>query len=349
MPDSEQIYEGRALLGEDFEERNVRIAVTNGVITAIEEISRVPDIWIFPGFFNAHTHLGDTIAMDVDAAGSIGELVAPPDGLKHRMLRAAPPHTCVEAMRASIRTMARTGTFGFAYFREGGVTGVEYLQEAKTECPLDSVIFGRDGGETISDGLGVSSTRHYGEELTRIIEEARSNGKKIAFHAGEKDSTDVDTALSFEPDLLIHCTHVNSEQIRTIADAGVPVVICPRSNWKLGVTSSNRNPPVHAMLEAGVTLWLGTDNVMFVQPDIAAEMAFCHYVYGTGAENLLRMATGGSGITGKTYAIAEKNEARFIRYNTARSNAKFSKSMLNTLISRLNPLDMEGSLLNCHK
>lgn len=335
-------------MGDDFEERNVRIVVTNGIITAIEEISRVPDVWIFPGFFNAHTHLGDTVAMDIDAPGSIGDLVAPPDGLKHRMLRAASPHTCVEAMKASIQTMARAGTFGFADFREGGINGVRYLQEANAECSLDLAIFGRDGGETISCGLGVSSTRHYGEELTRIIEKARSTGKKIAFHAGEKDSTDVETALSFDPDMLIHCAHVSSAHIRNIADAGIPVVVCPRSNWKLGVTSSSQNPPVHEMIEAGIELWLGTDNVMFVQPDIAAEMAFCHYVYGIDAQKILKMAVGGAHIIDRNYSIAEDNDARFIRYNTARSNAKYSKNMVTTIINRLNSFEPEGSLLSCH-
>lgn len=334
-------------MGDDFEERNVRIGVTNGKITAIEEITQVPDVWIFPGFFNAHTHLGDTVAMDIDAPGSIGDLVAPPNGLKHRMLRAASPETCVDAMNASIRTMAQTGTFGFADFREGGINGVRYLQEANRQCSLDSAIFGRDGGEAAGDGLGVSSTRHYGEELTHIVETARSDGKKIAIHAGEKDSRDVDTALSLDPDLLIHCTHVTPTQIRCIADAGIPVAICPRSNWKLGVASSRQNPPVHAMIDAGVELMLGTDNVMFVQPDIAAEMAFCHYAYGIDSQKILKMGVAGAHITGRTYSIAKGNDARFIRYNTARSNAKFSKNMVTTIINRFNPHDCEGSLLMC--
>ncbi len=274
--------------------------------------------------------------------------MAPPDGLKHRMLRAASPRLCVDAMNASIWTMAQTGTFGFADFREGGVNGVRYLQEANAECSLDSAIFGRDGGETISDGLGISSSRHYGEELTRIVEEARHHGKIIAFHAGEKDSTDVETALSFDPDLLIHCTHATSQHIRSIADAGIPVVICPRSNWKLGVTSSSQNPPVHEMTEAGIELMLGTDNVMFVQPDMAAEMAFCHYVYGIDTQKILKMAVKGAHIIGRNYSIAEGNDARFIRYNTARSNTKFSQNMLTTIINRLNLVDIEGSVLNCH-
>lgn len=333
-------------MGDDFEERDVRIIVQNGIISNIEEIDRAPDIWIFPGFFNAHTHLGDTVAMDVDATGPIGELVAPPDGLKHRLLRAASPQDCVDAMTASIRTMAAAGTCGFADFREGGVDGVRYLQEANAECRLDSAIFGRDGGERISDGLGVSSTRHYGEELTRIIGEARAGGRKIAFHAGEKDAKDIDSALAFDPDMLVHCTHATPAQIRTIADAGIPVVICPRSNWKLGVTTSGRNPPVREMVDAGVELWLGTDNVMFVQPDMPAEMSFCHYVYGIDAKTILKMAVGGAHILGKNYCIHEQSDARFVRFDTARSNAKFSKHTINTIINRLDTSGLEGSLLN---
>lgn len=284
--------------------------------------------------------------MDVDAKGPIGKLVAPPDGLKHQLLRAATPKQCVEAMRASLHTMASTGTCGYADFREGGYAGVRYLQEAMTDCSLDSVILGREGGERISDGLGISSTRHHGEELTRIIEETRAAGKIVAVHAGEKDAKDVDSALAFDPDVLVHCTHATSMQIRDIADAGIPVVICPRSNWKLGVTSSGQNPPVQEMIDAGVELWLGTDNVMFVQPDMPAEMSFCHYVYHIDAPTILKMAVSGAHLLGINYGIHEKNPARFIRYNTARLNAKFSKNMLNTIISRLNPCMMEGSLLN---
>lgn len=303
-------------------------------------------MWIFPGFFNAHTHVGDTVAMDIRADGPIGTLVAPPDGLKHRLLRAASPDTCVAAMTASLQTMAATGTYGFADFREGGVRGVRYLEEANRTCGLDAVIFGRDGGETVSCGLGVSSTRHHGEELTRIVEDARSDGKLIAFHAGEKDAKDVDRALSYDPDLLIHCTHATRQQIRTIADAGIPVAVCPRSNWRLGVTTSAKNPPVHEMIDAGVDLLLGTDNVMFVQPDMTAEMSFCHYVYGIDAQTILKMAVGGARLLGMNYCIDEQNAARFIRYDTARLNVKFSQNMQNTIISRLNPSGMEGSLLN---
>ncbi len=35
-----------------------------------------------PAFFNAHTHVGDTVAMDLPVTGALEELVTPPNGLK---------------------------------------------------------------------------------------------------------------------------------------------------------------------------------------------------------------------------------------------------------------------------
>jgi cytosine/adenosine deaminase-related metal-dependent hydrolase len=55
---------GQALVGEELELQPADIIIENGTITAIEETRRAPMVWICPAFFNAHTHLGDTIAMD---------------------------------------------------------------------------------------------------------------------------------------------------------------------------------------------------------------------------------------------------------------------------------------------
>ena len=35
-----------------------------GIVTSIEPVSRTSGLWIVPAF-NAHTHLGDTVAMDI--------------------------------------------------------------------------------------------------------------------------------------------------------------------------------------------------------------------------------------------------------------------------------------------
>ena len=46
---------------------------------------------IVPKFINAHTHLGDSFIRDknIDIPRNVEEVVAPPDGLKHRLLKNA--------------------------------------------------------------------------------------------------------------------------------------------------------------------------------------------------------------------------------------------------------------------
>jgi len=80
MAVSEFLVKGRALIGERLDEAPVTISVRDGIIHRIEPISGSADMipWICPAFFNAHTHLGDSIAMDVPAGGSLDELVRPP-------------------------------------------------------------------------------------------------------------------------------------------------------------------------------------------------------------------------------------------------------------------------------
>jgi cytosine/adenosine deaminase-related metal-dependent hydrolase len=75
-----QVISGHALLGEELELSPVDIHIHGGIITAIEENKKVPDLWICPALFNAHTHLGDTIAMDCGSSGDLASLVAPPTG-----------------------------------------------------------------------------------------------------------------------------------------------------------------------------------------------------------------------------------------------------------------------------
>ena len=112
--DDEQVFTGQAILGRIPECRPATIVVRNGVVTHVEEESRAPDRWICPAFFNAHTHLGDTVAIDLPCSGSLIDLVTPPHGLKHRILARTPPCTLIRGMRSSVSDMISSGTAGFA-------------------------------------------------------------------------------------------------------------------------------------------------------------------------------------------------------------------------------------------
>jgi cytosine/adenosine deaminase-related metal-dependent hydrolase len=336
---------GHAFVGEELTLRPVDIIIEDGIITAIEENARAPGVWICPAFFNAHTHLGDTVAMDCRANGNLTALVTPPDGLKHRLLAETPRVDLVRGIRASMNGMIAGGTAGCADFREGGADGVRALREAAAGLPFRPLIFGRDGGEEIAEGLGISSTRDIPDAGT-LAAAARRAGKKIAVHAGERDGGDVDEALALDPDMLVHCTHATKRQLRECAERHIPIVVCPRSNWILGVTSSARHPPLQDMLDLGCTVLLGTDNVMFVRPDMFAEMAFTATVYRIDPRILLEAAVRGSEIGGSSFFIRTGARANLFTIDPARSALHFSRDPLTSVIRRISDSQIGNRVFN---
>ena len=333
--DKEIVVSGKAYLGPESGMRDVEICVVNGIIHSIDEVESAERRWIFPCLFNSHTHLADTVAMDARVNGSLSELVAPPNGLKHRILARSGDDLLKDGMEKSISFMMSSAAPGFCDFREGGVNGVEVLKSALEGSGADGFILGRDGGEEISDGIGVSSTKEGGDVVKRAVR-VKKNGGFVAFHAGERDDLDIDPAIDAGADLLVHCTHATDRQLKRCADLGIPVAVCPRSNWVLGVASGPGNPPVRKMLDLGCRVVLGTDNVMFVQPDMFAEMAFLSTVYKVTPEEAVGMAAGGSEIFGPGYFIEEKKNAAFFTVDPTRANLSFSRDPLKTLADRMN-------------
>lgn len=324
---------GYALLDEELVLTPADIHISNGIIAAVKERKHAPQVWICPALFNAHTHLGDMIAMDCGVTGNLVELVTPPDGLKHRLLAQASRADLVFGMRAGIEEMIAGGTNGCADFREGGRAGVTALQDAAAGLPFCPVIFGREGGERIAGGLGISSTRDV-EDVENLVSAARKAGKKIAFHAGERDPDDVDTALAFDPDLIIHATHATKRQLRACAEREIPIAVCPRSNWILGVTSSGRKPPLSLMGELGCTVWFGTDNAMFVPPDILSELAFAQTIYRQNPKSLLHAAVAGSALAGSPYFIRPGAPANLFMIDPARCGLRFSRDPVASIVKR---------------
>ena len=345
MKNTEQILSGQALLGEDLVLSPVDIVIRDGIITAIEENHKAPPIIFCPALFNAHTHLGDTIAMDCGATGDLAALVTPPNGLKHRLLAAASRADLVAGMRASLEDMARSGIAGCADFREGGRDGVLALRDAARDLPITPFVFGRDGGEMVAEGLGISSTRDVAD-VERQVQDARRAGKTVAFHAGERDPDDVDDALAFDPDFIIHATHATKKQLRLCAEKEIPIAVCPRSNWILGVAKSHDQPPLRLMQDCGCRILLGTDNVMFVPPDLFSEMAFVSAVYGLEPRDILRSAIAGSGLTGNPYFIQPGAPANLLGIEFSATALRFTRDPLATVVKRANFANIARNLFN---
>jgi cytosine/adenosine deaminase-related metal-dependent hydrolase len=345
MAEKEQVIEGRAFVGEELEERPVAITVEQGIIRKIQEIPPRNLPWITPALFNAHTHIADGVAMDIPLAGPLEDIVTPPSGLKHRILEQTTNEDLVRGMRATISFMETSGTGGFADFREGSVPGVRALSKAADGLSCRPLILGREGGELVADGAGISSVRDV-PGLEAVVSEVRKAGKLLAIHAGERDPGDVDAALTFAPDLLVHCTHATRQQLRRISDEGIPIAVCPRSNWIFGVTDSRQRPPLKEMIALGCRIFIGTDNCMAVQPDLWREMSFVSTVYGLDPGTIFRAAVSGSSLAGDPYFIREGAAANFLVIDPAPSNLWLSRDPRRTLVTRAGSSDIVKKVIS---
>jgi cytosine/adenosine deaminase-related metal-dependent hydrolase len=98
--------------------------------------------------------------------------------------------------------------------------------------------------------------------------------------------------------LLVHGVQATDDDVRRIAEAGSTVILCPRSNARLGVGKA----PVEKYLQAGVPLALGTDSLASSESlSVWDEMAFAidWFEGRVGAGQLLKMVTlGGAAALG---------------------------------------------------
>ena len=278
--------EGTILRGREFEPVRGRVVFEGGEITAVEEATVDGDRIVFPAFVNAHTHIGDSVAKEAGEGLSLEELVAPPDGLKHRLLRAASRDELVGAMERTLAYMERAGTAAHLEFREGGVTGVEAIERAGARSPVQSVVFGRETVDAMlrADGFGASGANDA--DFDRERNATRRAGKLFGIHAGEVDASDVHPALDLDPDFVVHMVHAESIHLERVVDRDVPVVVCPRSNAATNVGL----PDIEALHEA-TTVALGTDNVMLNAPSMFREMEWAAKLSGLPAREVLAMAT----------------------------------------------------------
>jgi cytosine/adenosine deaminase-related metal-dependent hydrolase len=338
----ETTVEGTVLRGRGFNPVEGRVVVEDGEIAAVEEERVDSEALVCPAFVNAHTHLGDSIAKEAGGGLSLEELVAPPDGLKHRLLRAADDADLVEGMVRSLRYMERSGTAAFLEFREGGPAGVELLHEALSGLALDAVVYGRGGPAVldVADGYGASGANDTDFGVERAA--AREAGKPFAIHAGEVDASDIDPALALDPDLLVHMVHADADHLRRVGERGLPVAVCPRSNLVTGVGL----PPVERLHER-TTVALGTDNAFLNAPSMFREMEFTAKLFDVSAADVLGMAThAGADAAGLNCGVVEAGrEARLLILDGGSDNLAGAQDPVRAVVRRAGTSDVARVLL----
>ncbi|WP_207586403.1 amidohydrolase family protein [Halomontanus rarus] len=246
---------------------------------------------VTPGFVNGHCHVAMTLlrgyADDKPLEAWLREDIWPVEGA-----------FTTEDIRAGtelgLLEMIKSGTTAFAdmYFEVPEIAdaveaaGLRALlghatvtvakdSEAALADTQESLDVARDldgaaDGRISTAFMPHSLTTVGSEYLEEFVPKAREAGVPIHYHANEtrEEVTPIVESEGVRPlayaaergmlepeDFLAHGVHLDESEIGLLAEAGTSVIHCPASNMKL----ASGMAPVQRMLEAGVTVGLGTD------------------------------------------------------------------------------------------
>ncbi len=174
----------------------------------------------------------------------------------------------------------------------------------------------------VCSGFGISGANENDDNMLTIykhiikeINTKKTPDKKeksiVAIHAAEsiqtvKESlkntkkTEIErTIFTLEPDLYIHVTHPTKNDFDLLHSMDKGIIVCPRANGILGVGFV----PLREMLDRGLNIAIGTDNIMLNSPDVFKEMDFLlksqrayeKNISFLDARMILKMATVNSG------------------------------------------------------
>jgi cytosine/adenosine deaminase-related metal-dependent hydrolase len=130
---------------------------------------------------------------------------------------------------------------------------------------------------------------HAAESIQTVKESLKNTGK-----------TEIERTIStLDPDLYIHVTNPIKNDLDILHSRNKGIVVCPRANGILGVGFV----PLRKIIERGLTIAIGTDNIMLNSPDVFKEMdfllksqrAFEKDISFLDAKTVLKMATVNSG------------------------------------------------------
>ncbi|ERH07140.1 MAG: cytosine deaminase related metal-dependent hydrolase [Halonotius sp. J07HN4] len=295
----EFVIEGGHVLTPDFEVREADVLIDRdgGEVLAVDddldaaETLDATDSLVMPGLVNAHTHVAMTLlrgyADDKPLDSWLQEDIWPVEAeLTPEDIRVGTELGLVEFITNGI-----TG-YADAYFEVGEIAAATADAGLRANLSHSFITVGKDDEAARADAeqsLAVarefdgaadgrittalmphSLTTASGEYIQRVLDDAREAGLPVHYHANETE-TEVepivddhgvrpleyadDIGILTDDDFLAHCVHVDETEIDLLAETGASVIHNPASNMKL----ASGIAPIQEMLDAGVTVGLGTD------------------------------------------------------------------------------------------
>ncbi len=138
-----------------------------------------------------------------------------------------------------------------------------HLPAAACAEAMDQV-FAHSLDHVVAIGMGGPADTWRTDDFASIFDCARSHGVPAVSHAGEHGGPDeVRWALEhFNAERIQHGIGAMSdpEVVAMLVERGIPCDVCPGSNLALNAVASAEAHPLPAMLDAGITVTIGTDD-----------------------------------------------------------------------------------------
>jgi len=258
---------------------------------AAKKIIDAEDSLVLPGFVNTHTHAAMTcfrgIADDLELMEWLNDYMFPAEA------KNVNPHLAYWGSLLACAEMIKSGTTTFCDMYIFEEETARAAKEAGVRCLVGEVLFDFPSPSCKTTEEGLAYTRRlaekwYNDSLVKIIVEPHSLytcsrpllqkakiiadefGLMLGIHLLENQQEHDQllekhgkSAVAFLDDigcldeklLAFHCVYLTLDDIHRFAKHGCKVSHNPASNMKLG----NGIPPITDMLEAGITVGLGTD------------------------------------------------------------------------------------------
>jgi cytosine/adenosine deaminase-related metal-dependent hydrolase len=241
------------------------------------------NLLMIPGFINSHVHIGDSFAKELGFNKDLIEVVAPPNGIKHKLLKQTPKDVKIKGIKKAVLEMLSSGITTFIDFRENGVEGLDLIKEALQESQMNYLALGRftnekdfDSVYELADGIGLVSYKHISRAMKEKLGRKKDkNNKIIACHCAENMRNEALIKDLFKDkiiDVVVHGTQFIKNDLERIKKNDMALILCPRCNGYFGVGF----PPIIEILKLKIPISLGTDNVMAISLNLFEEMRYLH-------------------------------------------------------------------------
>ncbi len=322
---------GLLLAGEDLEPvRDACIWIRDGVVESIERATCPQNAMgsssfvVLPKPANLHVHSADLLFAEYGADMSLEDLVAPPHGLKHRLLAKASREDLEEAAFRLYSDAWSMGAGLLVDFRELGGVGCVTAKRAhsRLEPGMDLIVLGRPGPgwPEACDGLGISSPLDYDSgELSRLASMFNVSMAHVAETLESRIRGDLEEAVKHGFSAVVHGVYLTREDLDMLAERGVGLILCLRSNMWHGIGV----PPLVDVLESGVVFGFGTDNAAWMPPNVWEEaraflyLARLRRVRGSAYRAVRALFVDGYRIVGHSPPVVlEGGRAEFLLFNS---------------------------------